>query len=72
MKATLIKKDDPAKSFEVELKDDGMAEDRVEGDNVFSKKIPEQQFGFYRVVIEAMDSFGNRIIEELPDQFVLY
>jgi hypothetical protein len=72
VKARLILKDDPAKSFEIELKDDGISEDRVEGDNVFSKKIPEQKFGFYRVVIEAMDSFGNKIIEEAPDQFVLH
>jgi poly(3-hydroxybutyrate) depolymerase len=72
VKAKLIAKDDPAKSFEVELKDDGIAEDRVEADNVFSKKIPEQKFGIYRVVLEAMDSFGNKITEEAPDTFVLH
>ena len=72
VKARLIKKDDPEKSFEIELKDDGISEDRVKGDNVFSKKIPEQKFGFYRVVIEATDSFGNKTVEEAPDQFVLH
>jgi len=54
------------------LKDDGLAEDRVEGDRVFSKKIPEQKFGFYRVVVEAIDSFGNKIIEEAQNEFVLH
>jgi hypothetical protein len=49
-----------------------MAGDRAAGDNVFSKKIPEQKFGFYKVVIEAMDSFGNKINEASSDQFVLH
>ncbi|MCW3110737.1 MAG: Esterase [Segetibacter sp.] len=72
VKAKLIAKNDAAKSFEVELKDDGMAADRAEGDNVFSKKIAEQKFGFYRVVVEAIDSFGNKIVEESPGEFVLH
>jgi S-formylglutathione hydrolase FrmB len=72
VKAKFMQKEDPAKSFEVELKDDGIAEDRVEGDNVFSKKIPEQKFGFYKVVIEAIDSFGNKMIEEAPKEFLLH
>lgn len=72
VKAKLILKNDPAKSFEVELKDDGKTGDRAEGDNVFSKKIPEQKFGFFRVLIEAVDSFGNKIIEETADEFVLH
>ncbi len=49
-----------------------MAGDGVEGDNVFSKKIPEQKFRFYRVVAEAIDSFGNKIFEESSDEFVLH
>jgi hypothetical protein len=72
VKAKLILKDDPTKSFEVELNDDGREDDGVEGDNVFSKKIPEQKFGFYRVVLEATDSFGNKIFEESPAEFVLH
>ena len=71
-KAKLISKDDPTKSFEVELKDDGIWGDHAEADNVFSKEIPEQKFGFYRVVIEATDSFGNKILVEAPDEFVLH
>ncbi len=72
VKAKFIPKDDPAKSFEVELKDDGLAEDRVEEDKVFCKKIPEQKFGYYRVLVEAIDSFGNKIIEEAPKEFLLH
>ncbi|MGK2860775.1 MAG: alpha/beta hydrolase [Chitinophagaceae bacterium] len=64
VKATLISKDDPAKTIEVELKE--------EGDNVFSKKIPGQTFGFYRVIIEAMDSFGNKLIEDASEEFLLH
>jgi hypothetical protein len=72
VKAKFILREDPAKSFEVELKDDGIAKDRVEEDKVFCKKIPEQKFGFYRVVVEAIDSFGNKIIEEAPKEFLLH
>ena len=72
VKATLISSNDPAISFEVELKDEGNGGDKTEGDNVFSKKIPERKFGFYRVVVEALDSFGNKIITEAPGEFVLH
>jgi putative esterase len=73
VKAKFISKEDPAKSFEVELKDDGRNEDRVEGDNVFSKRIPEQKFRFYKVVIEAIDSFGNKTTEQdSPGEFLVH
>ena len=72
VKATFILKEDPQKSFEVELNDDGLAEDRVKEDRLFSKKIPEQKFGFYRIVVEAIDSFGNKTIEEAPGEFLLH
>jgi putative esterase len=72
VKATFILKEDPEKTFEIELKDDGLAEDRVKEDRLFSKKIPEQKFGFYRVVIEAIDSFGNKTTEEAPGEFLLH
>jgi hypothetical protein len=72
VKAKLILVADSTKSFEVELKDDGVGGDRAASDNVFSKKIPEQKFGFYRIIIEANDSFGNKIIEEASNTFVLY
>jgi Putative esterase len=71
VKATLISKNDQI-SFEVELKDDGSGGDKAEGDNVFSKEIPGHKFGFYRVVIEAVDSFGNKLIEEGSEEFILH
>jgi hypothetical protein len=72
VKAKLIAKEDPTKSVDVELKDDGMAGDRAEADNVFSKRLPEQKFGMYRVVLEVIDSFGNKKTEESPEDFVVY
>lgn len=72
VKGKLILKDDPSKSVEVELRDNGDAGDKKDSDNVFSKKINDQKFGIYRVVIEVTDSFGNKTIEEAPDNFVLY
>ncbi len=73
VKAKFTPKEDPAKSFEVELKDDGVAGDRVEGDNVFSKKIPGQKFSFYKVAIEAIDSFGNRLVgRDSSEEFLLH
>lgn len=71
-KATLISKDNPGKRFDVELKDDGNAGDRVADDHVFSTKLPFQNFGFYRVVIEARDSFDNKATTEAPGTFVLH
>jgi S-formylglutathione hydrolase FrmB len=72
VKIKLILKDDPTKSFDVALQDDGSAGDGAEGDNVYSKKIPTDKFGIYRVVIEAIDSTGNKIILERADDFVLH
>ena len=72
VKATLIQRDNPEKSFEIEIKDDGKEGDMNESDNVFSRRIPEQKFGFYRAIIEAVDSYGNKTIEEVPEIFVLH
>ena len=72
VKARLISKNDPRTSFEVELKDEGMDGDKAASDNVFSKKIPQQKFGFFRVIIEATDSFDNKIIQEAPEEFLLH
>jgi S-formylglutathione hydrolase FrmB len=71
-KARLILKNDPTKSFEVELQDDGKSDDDVEMDNFYSKKVPTEKFGIYRVVVEATDSHGNKIIQERSDDFVLH
>ena len=58
-------------SFSLTLKDDGTDGDDVAGDQVFSKIVPGQQFGFYRLVIEATDAYGNKVLEEVPGRFLL-
>ncbi|HEY5916747.1 MAG TPA: alpha/beta hydrolase-fold protein [Chryseolinea sp.] len=72
VKAKLILKNDPTKSFDVELQDDGNAGDGAVGDNVYSKKISTDKFGIYRVIIEANDSHGNKMIYERTDDFVVH
>jgi hypothetical protein len=72
VKARLILKDDPTQWLDLELKDDGKSGDRVEADNVFSKKIPDRRFGIYRAVVEATDSFGNKTIGENQNIFVIH
>jgi enterochelin esterase-like enzyme len=72
VKAKLIPKNDPAKFFDVELKDNGLGGDRVENDQIFSTIIPQQKFGIYRVVIEAKDTFGNLMVEEYTEEFVVH
>jgi hypothetical protein len=72
VKTKLILKSDPTKSFEVELNDLGKEGDGAESDNVFSKNIPTDKFGIYRVLIETTDSHGNKTIEERADDFVLH
>jgi len=72
VKAKLIFRDDPALSFEIELMDDGSSGDKAAGDNVFTKKIAGRKFGFYRVVIESADSFGNQLLEEAPGEYLLH
>jgi hypothetical protein len=68
-KAKLILKNDPTKSFEVELQD---SNDGSDGDNVFSKKIPADKYGIFRVIIEAIDSNGNKTIYERTDDFIVH
>ena len=64
VKAKLISGDNPEKILEIELKD--------EGNNIFSRKIPDQKFGLYSVEIEALDSFGNRVVEKRSDVIVIH
>jgi len=65
-------KDDPGLYLELELNDDGVEGDRVAGDNVFSKMIPEQKFGLYTLDVEASDIFGNMKVEKEPRIFVIH
>jgi hypothetical protein len=72
IKVKLTSKSDSTKSFEVELKDDGLAGDISANDRVFTKKIQEQSFGMYKVSVEAVDNFGNKLIEEAGEDFILH
>ncbi len=72
VKAKFIFRDDPTVSFESALRDDGSSGDKTAGDNVFTQKISGKKFGFYRVVIECTDSFGNQLLEEAPGEYFLH
>jgi len=69
-KATFIGKN--MERFEMDLNNEGKEGDSVAADNVYSVKIPEKDFGFYRVMVEAIDSFGNRAVEEAPVKIMLH
>ena len=72
VKAKFLLKDDPKKSFELELNNEGDAGDLAKGDLVFSRKIQEVGFGSYHVVIEAVDSYGNTTKKEWPETMVVH
>ena len=72
VKAKLILKDNPGKFFKIKLNDDGKEDDKAIADNLFSKKIPDQNFGLYRMEIEATDSCGNKMTKKCSDIFVLH
>jgi hypothetical protein len=72
VKAKLYLKDEPAKSFEVELFDDKTQGDQAGGDLVFSKKIEEMGFGLYMVSVKAEDVYGNAVEQEWPDVMVVH
>ena len=72
VKAKLILKNDLARSMDIELNDDGKGGDSSLADNVFSKTIPDQKFGIYKVLIETIDSFGNKMTKEFSDDLILH
>jgi hypothetical protein len=74
VKAKLILriKDESEKSFYVELNDNGLNGDLAANDNVFSVKLPRQKLGFYRILMEATDSYGNTMTEEAADKYLLH
>ena len=72
IKVKLTSKIDSTKSFDVNLKDDGLDGDITANDRVFTRTIEQQKFGMYKVSVEAMDSFGNKLIEEAGDDFILH
>lgn len=72
VKATLVNKDDPKKSLEVSLNDEGTNGDRTANNLVFSARVPDQVFGIFRVTLEAEDVFGNVVKEEIGEEFVVH
>ncbi len=72
VKVRFIAANDPERIFEVVLNDAGSDGDRIIDDRLFSKKIPEQNFGQYRMEIEAIDSFGNTEAKKFESLQVIY
>jgi hypothetical protein len=72
VKAVLISRDDPSKKVESVLTDDGRDGDAAAHDLVFSRRIPDQVFGIFKVSIEAEDAFGNKSEEVVKPTFVLH
>jgi S-formylglutathione hydrolase FrmB len=74
VKAKLILRtsDEPEKSFYIELNDNGLNGDLSANDNVFSAQLPRQKLGFYRILLEATDSFGNTLIAEPAEKYFLH
>ena len=70
--AVLRLQDDPGRSLEVGLNDDGLEGDRAAGDHVFSRGIAEQSFGLYTIEIRAADTYGNTGMVKEPHVFVLH
>ncbi len=62
----------PARHPELVLKDEGSNGDATPGDHVFSKKISTTAAYFYRVEVEATDSYGNVSREAGSEVFIVY
>ena len=70
--AKIMVAEDVSKFLMVELKDEGTEGDRTAADHIFSRKVPDQEFGIYRISIEATDSFGNKVIRKSDEDFVFH
>jgi S-formylglutathione hydrolase FrmB len=68
--AKLIRQNEPEKVIDVALTDNGNDGDRTANDHVYSMHIPDQKFGIYRIVVEAVDASGNRSAKEGNGWFV--
>lgn len=69
--AKFILQSDTTRTFSVPLTDDGKNGDRAAKDHVFSRQLTRQQFGIYRVVVQATDSKGNTIVKEMEKKVVV-
>jgi hypothetical protein len=72
VKAKLIFRDDPASFIRGRIK--WMTDHRAikRQGIMYSPKKLRKKLGFYRVVIESTDSFGNQLLEEAPGEFLLH
>jgi S-formylglutathione hydrolase FrmB len=58
--------------FTFELFDAGTNGDEYPSDNVFSCKIPANRFCLYKVIVEAIDGFGNKANQKLGNTILLH
>ena len=62
----------PEQIIECKLNDEGKEGDLTGADRVFSKKISPPATYFYRVEIEAADTFGNKTVEKESGVFIVH
>ncbi|MEP7109635.1 MAG: alpha/beta hydrolase-fold protein [Ferruginibacter sp.] len=72
VKVIFTKKNNPKEKFEIDLQDDETTGGKAGSANVFSNIVPEKKFGFYNVAIEAIDTFGNKVTEEMSASHILH
>lgn len=60
VKVHFVSADDPQRTFDIVLNDEGINGDRIKNDRLFSGMAPKQKFGLFRMDVEAIDSAGNR------------
>ena len=70
--ATLVDEKDPAKTVKINLADEGRDGDRTADDVIFSRTIPSQVFGIFKVAIDAEDAAGNKLKYEPEESFVVH
>lgn len=70
--ATLTDAKDSRRVVRTIMRDDGKQGDGVANDRIFSKEIPSQVFGLFKVVVESEDSFGNKGYYEPKETFVVH
>jgi hypothetical protein len=72
IKVRFTSMDDPKRIIEAVLNDDGTEGDHAPDDHLFSKRLPEQRFGLFRMEIEATDLFGNKGTDRQEPVYVFH
>jgi poly(3-hydroxybutyrate) depolymerase len=72
IKVRFTASDDPKRTFEATLNDDGIDGDRARDDLLFSKRMPEQRFGLFLMEIDATDLFGNKSTKKQEPLYVFH